>query len=155
MLLHGTRADVELTRDFFIAAALHQQLQYLLIARRNLHVIEINHCVAICSFGLATLQLYLRSHHFYCTAFAKYSLPRLPATPIRKLHLQASACVLQPHPLYYCGKIGPGMDLLKQCFISGCLLFLHRMTNAHVSTSVAASGELATAQLRLQYVCGS
>ena len=36
MLFHRPRADVQFSRDLLVAAALHQQLQDLLIARCNL-----------------------------------------------------------------------------------------------------------------------
>src|SRR5579863_1778530 len=45
MLLNGARADVELPRDLFVAAALHQQVQHLLIARRHFHLIQVDHDV--------------------------------------------------------------------------------------------------------------
>src|SRR6266700_4820923 len=43
VLLHGARADVELGRDFLVAAALHQQLQYILIAARDFDLFQVQH----------------------------------------------------------------------------------------------------------------
>jgi hypothetical protein len=43
VLFDRARANLQLARDFFIAAALHQQIQYLLIAGRDLDFIKINH----------------------------------------------------------------------------------------------------------------
>jgi hypothetical protein len=43
VLFHRAGADIEFRADFFIAAALHQQLQYLLIAARDFDVVEIKH----------------------------------------------------------------------------------------------------------------
>jgi len=40
MLFHRPRADVQLGRDILIAAALHQQLQDLLIPRCNLDLVQ-------------------------------------------------------------------------------------------------------------------
>jgi len=57
MLFYGARADVELIGDFFITATLHEQLQNLLITRGNFHLIKVDHCLAICSLGLATLPI--------------------------------------------------------------------------------------------------
>jgi hypothetical protein len=43
VLLHGAGADVELTGDFFVAAALNQQVQHLLVARRNFYGFPVDH----------------------------------------------------------------------------------------------------------------
>jgi hypothetical protein len=47
MLLHGPRADVQLRRDLFVAAALNEQLQHLFIARCNLDVVQAEHGVSL------------------------------------------------------------------------------------------------------------
>ncbi|SPE22646.1 hypothetical protein SBA2_1020005 [Acidobacteriia bacterium SbA2] len=43
MLFYGARADVELARNLFVAAALHQQVQDLLVAGRNFDLIQVDH----------------------------------------------------------------------------------------------------------------
>jgi hypothetical protein len=43
VLLYGARADLQLRRDLFVAAALDQQLQDLLIARCNLDLVQAQH----------------------------------------------------------------------------------------------------------------
>jgi hypothetical protein len=43
MLLDGARADIELARDFFIAAALNQQFQDLPVTGRHFDLIQIHH----------------------------------------------------------------------------------------------------------------
>jgi hypothetical protein len=43
MLFDRTRADVELPGNFFVAAALHQQVQNLLIPRRDFDLTQIDH----------------------------------------------------------------------------------------------------------------
>jgi hypothetical protein len=43
MLFHGPGADVQLLRDFFIAAPFDQQVQNLFITLRNFDVTEIQH----------------------------------------------------------------------------------------------------------------
>ena len=42
MLLHGAWADVQLRGDLLVAAALHQQLQHLFVARCDLDVVRFN-----------------------------------------------------------------------------------------------------------------
>jgi hypothetical protein len=49
MLFHGPGADVQLLRDFLIAASFDQQLQNLFIAMRNLDVAEIQHEIFLSS----------------------------------------------------------------------------------------------------------
>src|ERR1700687_3364837 len=43
MLFHGPGADVQLLRDFLVAASFDQQVQNLFITLRNLDVAEIQH----------------------------------------------------------------------------------------------------------------
>jgi hypothetical protein len=43
MLLHCPGADVQLLRDFLVAASFNQQFQNLFVALRNLDVAEIQH----------------------------------------------------------------------------------------------------------------
>jgi hypothetical protein len=43
MLLYRARADAQLACDFFIAAALHQQIQNLLISGCDLYFFEYDH----------------------------------------------------------------------------------------------------------------
>jgi len=43
MLFYGSRADTEMARDFFVAAPLHQQAQYLLVSRGYFDVVKIDH----------------------------------------------------------------------------------------------------------------
>lgn len=43
MLLDGPGTDIELTGNFFVTAALDQQIQNLLVSRRNLYGFQINH----------------------------------------------------------------------------------------------------------------
>jgi hypothetical protein len=43
VLFHSAGTDIEFCADFFIAAALHQQFQDLLIAARDFDVLEIQH----------------------------------------------------------------------------------------------------------------
>src|SRR5581483_11953946 len=43
MLFDGAWADPQLAGDFFVGATLYQQLQYLLVPLRDLHLIQINH----------------------------------------------------------------------------------------------------------------
>jgi hypothetical protein len=43
VLLNRARADVQLPRNFFVAAALDQQLEHLLIAWRNFDFIDVHH----------------------------------------------------------------------------------------------------------------
>jgi hypothetical protein len=38
VLFHGSRADIQFCGDLFVAAAVHQQPQYLLISPGNFHV---------------------------------------------------------------------------------------------------------------------
>jgi hypothetical protein len=42
VLLHGAGAEVELAGNFFVAAALNQQVQHLLVARCNLYRFQID-----------------------------------------------------------------------------------------------------------------
>jgi hypothetical protein len=55
MLFDGARADVQLARDFFVTASLHQQMQHLPITGRYLDLIKVNHWMWIwlfvCSFS--------------------------------------------------------------------------------------------------------
>jgi hypothetical protein len=46
VLLHGAWANAEFRCDLFIAAALHQQSQNLLVATRDFDLIQIQHCGA-------------------------------------------------------------------------------------------------------------
>jgi hypothetical protein len=41
VLLYGARADVQLRSDLLVAAALDEQLQNLLVARRDLNVAQV------------------------------------------------------------------------------------------------------------------
>src|SRR5258708_34652863 len=43
MLLHGARADTQLPGDFLVAATLDQQIEHLLISRRNFDSVDIHH----------------------------------------------------------------------------------------------------------------
>jgi hypothetical protein len=43
VLLHGAGADVKLTSDFFVAAALNPQVQHLLITRCDFYGLQIDH----------------------------------------------------------------------------------------------------------------
>jgi hypothetical protein len=43
VLLYSARADAQLAGNFFITAALHQQVQHLPVAGRDFHSIEIHH----------------------------------------------------------------------------------------------------------------
>jgi hypothetical protein len=43
VLFYGTRTDIELTRNLFVTAALHEQIQHLLVSRRNFDLLKINH----------------------------------------------------------------------------------------------------------------
>jgi hypothetical protein len=51
MLLHGTRADVELAGNLFVAAALNQQAQNLLVTGCDLDFVEVDHGAFVCSFS--------------------------------------------------------------------------------------------------------
>jgi hypothetical protein len=56
MLFHGPGTDVQLLRDFLVAASFDQQVQNLFIALRNLDVAEIQHgdssrLAELCSFS--------------------------------------------------------------------------------------------------------
>jgi hypothetical protein len=55
MLFHGPGADVQLLRDFLVAASFDQQMQNLLIALRNLDVAEIQHCALLLNRNLQLL----------------------------------------------------------------------------------------------------
>jgi hypothetical protein len=44
VLFHGARTDFQLVRDVLVAAALHQQVQDLLVALRYLDFAKIDHC---------------------------------------------------------------------------------------------------------------
>ena len=50
MLFHGARADVQLLRNFFVAAPLYQELQHLLIALRDFDFAEIHHDISFLHF---------------------------------------------------------------------------------------------------------
>jgi hypothetical protein len=43
VLLNGARADVELARNFLVAASLDQQIQHLLVAGGNFDLFQIHH----------------------------------------------------------------------------------------------------------------
>jgi hypothetical protein len=43
MLFHGARADVELARNLFVAAALYDQVQDLLVAGSDFDLIQVDH----------------------------------------------------------------------------------------------------------------
>jgi hypothetical protein len=55
MLFHGPGADVQLLRDFLVAASFDQQMQHLLIALRNLDVTQIQHCALLLNRNLQLL----------------------------------------------------------------------------------------------------
>jgi hypothetical protein len=67
VLLHGAWADAEFGGDLFIAAALHQQLQNLLVTAGDFDLIQVQHFLAFLPAGMPTLSN--RS-----TSFAKVSL---------------------------------------------------------------------------------
>ena len=46
VLLNGSRADAEFGRYFFVAAALNQQLQDLLVTAGNFDLVQVQHCSA-------------------------------------------------------------------------------------------------------------
>jgi hypothetical protein len=46
VLLHRPRTNVQLRRDFLVAASFHQQLQHLAVARRNLDLGQDQHEVS-------------------------------------------------------------------------------------------------------------
>jgi hypothetical protein len=43
VLFDGARADAQMARDFFVAAALNEQTQYLLVSGRYLDIVKIDH----------------------------------------------------------------------------------------------------------------
>jgi hypothetical protein len=43
VLFDGPRADAQVAREFFVAASLHQQTQYLLVSGRYLDIVEVDH----------------------------------------------------------------------------------------------------------------
>jgi hypothetical protein len=47
VLLYGAWANAQLAGDFLIAASLDQQVEHLLVSRRNLDSIEIHHEVPL------------------------------------------------------------------------------------------------------------
>jgi hypothetical protein len=60
VLFHRPRADIQMARDFFVAASLHEQTQYLLVTGSDLNFIKVNHGLFVGSFssslGVATRQ---------------------------------------------------------------------------------------------------
>jgi hypothetical protein len=60
VLLYGSRADAEFGCDLFIAAALYQQLQNLLVATSNFDLIEIQHFLPLLFPGILTLLVEAR-----------------------------------------------------------------------------------------------
>ena len=46
VLFNGSRADAEFGRYFFVAAALNQQLQDLLVTAGNFDLVQVQHCSA-------------------------------------------------------------------------------------------------------------
>jgi hypothetical protein len=58
VLFHRPRADIQMARDFFVAASLHEQTQYLLVTGSYLNFIKVNHGLFVRSFssslGVAT-----------------------------------------------------------------------------------------------------
>jgi hypothetical protein len=42
VLLHGAGADAQLAGNFLVAATLDQQIQYLLISRRDFHSVQVH-----------------------------------------------------------------------------------------------------------------
>jgi hypothetical protein len=61
MLLDGARADLQLRRDLFIAAALNQKLKNFLVAGRDFDLVHVHHDLP-------------RIPSATCNSFAKYSL---------------------------------------------------------------------------------
>src|ERR1700690_3471714 len=51
VLLHGPRADVQMAGDLFVTAPLYEQVQYLLITRGNLDLVEVDHGLFVGSFS--------------------------------------------------------------------------------------------------------
>ena len=47
MLFYGARTDVQLFRDIFVAAPLHEELQNLLVTIRDLDVVQVQHSVSL------------------------------------------------------------------------------------------------------------
>jgi len=47
VLLHSSRADVQLTRDFFVAATLDEKIQHFLVAGRHFHLVETDHSLPL------------------------------------------------------------------------------------------------------------
>jgi hypothetical protein len=58
VLFYRPRADIQVARDFFVAASLHEQPQHLLVTGRYLNLVKVNHGLFVCSFssvfGVAT-----------------------------------------------------------------------------------------------------
>jgi hypothetical protein len=58
VLFNRPRADVQMARDFLVAASLNQQSQYLLVSGRDFNFVEVYHRLFDCSFssnlGVAT-----------------------------------------------------------------------------------------------------
>jgi len=55
VLFYGAGADIELARNLFVAATLHEQVQDLLVAGSDFHLIQVDHVV---------LQPTQRSHSY-------------------------------------------------------------------------------------------
>src|SRR6266568_5241813 len=70
VLLHGAWADVEFRRDFLIAAALHQQLQNVLIAARNLDLFQVQHAWLLYRSVCLMLPNHHQGKHVFRQSFA-------------------------------------------------------------------------------------
>lgn len=75
MLFYGSWADVQMARDFLVAAPLHQQVQHLLVSGCDLDLVEINHWLLVRSLGSI---LGSRPADYRSNPFAKYSPQAIP-----------------------------------------------------------------------------
>jgi hypothetical protein len=81
MLFHRPWTDIQLTRDFFIAAALHEQMEYLLIAGGDFDLVQIDHLVppTVCQSHfsvVASLSPFLRGKKKEEGKYLRYLLLR-------------------------------------------------------------------------------
>ena len=70
VLLHGAWADVEFRRDFFIAAALQQQFQNVLIAARILDLFQVQHALLLSRSICPMVRKHHKGKHVFRQTFA-------------------------------------------------------------------------------------